>query len=148
MAVFQWQRQIMFRDCDPAGIVFYPRYFEMMNDCVETFFDQAIGWSFGQMHINDGLGVPMGQISTRFEAPSRLGDVTHWRMWLTRLGGASVDFAMEALGGDASQNETRPERRLRTEGTLVCVDVQAMKSHRWPEAIRTRLAPYLEEGTA
>ena len=29
---------IRFRHCDAAGIVFYPRYFEMMNDLVEDWF--------------------------------------------------------------------------------------------------------------
>lgn len=30
--------QIEFNHCDPAGIVFYPRYFEMVNSVIENFF--------------------------------------------------------------------------------------------------------------
>ncbi|CPO21707.1 4-hydroxybenzoyl CoA thioesterase [Bordetella pertussis] len=29
--------EVRFRHCDPAGIVFYPRYFEMINDFVEEW---------------------------------------------------------------------------------------------------------------
>jgi 4-hydroxybenzoyl-CoA thioesterase len=134
---FQWRRKVRFRDCDPAGIVFYPRYFEMMNDLVETFFDEGIGWSFGAMHVEDGLGVPMGQIAARFTAPSRLGDVLDWRLSLSRLGGATADLVMVAEGAGV--------RRLRATGTLVCVDIAAMTSRRWPDRIRARLTEYLEE---
>lgn len=31
MSDFQLRRMIRFSDCDPAGIVFYPQYFVMMN---------------------------------------------------------------------------------------------------------------------
>ena len=31
---FTTQRKVRFQHCDPAGIVFYPRYFEMINSVV------------------------------------------------------------------------------------------------------------------
>ena len=31
---------IRFRHCDPAGIVFYPRFIEMAHSVVEDFFDR------------------------------------------------------------------------------------------------------------
>ena len=40
--------QIEFNHCDPAGIVFYPRYFEMTNSVVENFFADVVGRSFAQ----------------------------------------------------------------------------------------------------
>ena len=36
---------IEFNHCDPAGIVFYPRYFEMTNHVCENFFREAVGVS-------------------------------------------------------------------------------------------------------
>src|SRR5260370_493059 len=39
-SAFVSQVQVLFRHCDPAGIVFYPRYFEMVNDLVEEWFDR------------------------------------------------------------------------------------------------------------
>ena len=35
---FQTQIEVRFADCDPAGIVFYPRYFEMFNGLVDVWF--------------------------------------------------------------------------------------------------------------
>ena len=40
---FLHPQAVLFRHCDPAGIVFYPRYFEMLNDCVEAFLDTELG---------------------------------------------------------------------------------------------------------
>ena len=45
-APFISQVEVRFRHCDPAGIVFYPRYFEMINDFVEEWFDKGMGLPF------------------------------------------------------------------------------------------------------
>ena len=63
---FVMVQKVLFKHCDPAGIVFFPRYFEMMNDCVETFFDE-IGLPFDDMHTWGG--VPTVNVSSR-EGPS------------------------------------------------------------------------------
>ena len=46
MAMYEMPQKVLFKHCDPAGIVFFPRYFEMMNDCVEAFFDKVVEWPF------------------------------------------------------------------------------------------------------
>ena len=38
---FQISTKVRFGDVDPAGIVFYPRYFEMLNAAVEDWFTMA-----------------------------------------------------------------------------------------------------------
>ncbi|SFH42162.1 4-hydroxybenzoyl-CoA thioesterase [Palleronia marisminoris] len=137
MAAFRHRTKVMFQHCDPAAIVFYPRYFEMINEVVETFFDDAMGWSFRQMHEDDGLGVPMGRLETRFPAASRLGDVLDWTLTFPRIGRASLDLEIRASCGG--------EQRVRAEGTLVLVDLARMKSIRWPDGRRATLATYQEE---
>ena len=57
-------QKVLFKHCDPAGIVFYPRYFEMVNDCVEAFFDEALGLPFEDLH--DSGAMPTAQIQTKF----------------------------------------------------------------------------------
>ncbi|MBU9698933.1 hypothetical protein GU927_013865 [Rhodobacteraceae bacterium HSP-20] len=41
-----------FNRCDPAGIVFYPRYFEMMNSVIENFFREALDYSFVRLGLS------------------------------------------------------------------------------------------------
>ena len=128
--------QIEFNHCDPAGIVFYPRYFEMTNSVVENFFADEIGRSFAAMHLGGRHnGVPTVHIETDFLAPSRLGDKVTFRLVVTRLGGSSVGVAITGRGGD--------EVRMRARLTLVWID--NMKAAPWPEDMRARLAAHLEE---
>jgi 4-hydroxybenzoyl-CoA thioesterase len=128
---FTFPQKVLFKHCDPAGIVFFPRYFEMMNDCVEAFFDH-IGFPFEKMH-DDG-GVPTGKIEARFHAPSRHGD--HLSLVLTgkRVGGATFDFTIETTCG--------AEHRMSYAATLVFIDAHG-KSKPWPDDMRAALTPYI-----
>ena len=105
------RRKVMFKDCDPARIVFYPRYFEMLNDTVECFFDEVLGCPFEALH--DGHAVPTARIETAFKAPSRLGDWLDITLRLTRLGRSSLDLDFAAHCGQ--------ELRLAAASTLVHV---------------------------
>ena len=127
--------QIEFNHCDPAGIVFYPRYFEMTNSVVENFFADEIGKSFAQMHV-EGMhnGVPTVHLETDFVAPSRLGDKVEFTLVVRKLGGSSVTVEITGRRGD--------EVRMRAKITLVWID--NMKAARWPEPMRARLAAHLE----
>ena len=60
--------RIEFNHCDPAGIVFYPRYFEMTNSTVETFFREVAGHSYAAM-MESGEGVPTARLEVNFHAP-------------------------------------------------------------------------------
>ena len=55
---FTTQRKVRFQHCDPAGIVFYPRYFEMINSVVEDWFEEVLQHDFNKLHVESGTGVP------------------------------------------------------------------------------------------
>lgn len=140
MAAFTHRIRVMFNHCDPAGIVFYPRYFEMTNEVVETFFDRAIGWPFARMHGTDRKGVPTVRIEARFQAASRLGEDLDWSLSVTRIGGASLDLAIAARADESA--------RLDAAVTLVLVDLGGMRSVRWSDDHRTALALHMETPAA
>src|SRR5579871_4499425 len=57
-------------DCDPAGIVFYPRYFEWFNACTAALF-AAAGISSHALQDTWGLaGIPMVDTRAKFFTPS------------------------------------------------------------------------------
>ncbi|MFV2003225.1 MAG: acyl-CoA thioesterase [Paracoccaceae bacterium] len=116
---------MLFKHCDPAGIVFYPRYFEIINDCVETFFDDVLGHPFENLLI-DG-GVPTARIQADFTAPSRHGDQLRLELRCVRLGKSSMDLHFRALCGD--------QTRLSATMTLVHVN-KSGKPARWPDTLR------------
>ena len=128
---------IEFNHCDPAGIVFYPRYFEMINSVVENFFEDYVGYSFARMHTGGNHhGVPTVSISCNFMAPSRLGDKVPFTLVVTGVGRSSLKVRITAAVGD--------EVRLITENTLVWIDDG--KAAAWPEDIRSKLQAQLEMG--
>jgi 4-hydroxybenzoyl-CoA thioesterase len=81
---------VNFGQCDPAGIVFYPRYFEMLNATVEAFFAEALQYSFVRIHCDERCGVPTVHLEVDFRAPSRLGDAIVYRLRVTRVGRTSA----------------------------------------------------------
>ncbi len=127
--------RVEFNHCDPAGIVFYPRYFEMTNSVCENFFREVVGYSYHAM-MADGIGVPTVRIETDFRAPSRLGDVLDWGLVIERLGGTSATFRLEARCGQ--------QHRLTVLLTLVWL-ASGHRAGRWPDPIRAALAVHLED---
>ena len=125
---FVMRQKVLFKHCDPAGIVFYPRYFEMINDCVEAFFDEAVGVPFEK--LNSEGGVPTAEISVRFARPSRHGDRLEIALTCTKVGRSSLGIEVEAT--------CEGEQRFLSRSTLVLVDGTG-RPRAWPEAIRTRL---------
>lgn len=121
-------QKVMFKHCDPAGIVFYPRYFEMMNDCVEVFFDQALGCSFERLH--EFGGAPTAEISVQFKAVSRHGDHLKISLNCVRIGRSSLGLETFAHCGD--------DLRFAAKSTLVFVNTDG-KSTPWPDDIRAKL---------
>lgn len=74
-ATFSVTRRIRFGQTDPAGIVYYPNYFDMFNEIVEDWFADELEMSFRELHQQACLGVPIVQVECRFHKPCRLGDV-------------------------------------------------------------------------
>ncbi len=130
-AVFEIEQEVMFQHCDPAGIVFYPRYSEMLNATVERWWGEALGWPFARMHLEDRMGVPMASIQLEFHAPSRLGDRLVWRLEATRVGGSSMDLSITARSGE--------ERRVTAKATIVHANMETMRPTRWPDWVREKL---------
>ena len=126
--------QIEFNHCDPAGIVFYPRYFEMVNSVVENFFADVVGRSFAQMHASQRHGVPTVGIEAGFQRPSRLGDKVLFTLKIERVGGSSVTVLIEGSGPDGP----RLQVRMTVAWTL------RMKAAPWPGDMRAALEAYKE----
>jgi 4-hydroxybenzoyl-CoA thioesterase len=67
--------RIVWGDCDPAGIVYYPRYFEMFDTSTTALFERALGMTKYQfLKAHESLGYPMVDTRARFLLPTRYGD--------------------------------------------------------------------------
>ncbi len=133
--VFTVGRRVRFADCDAAAIVFFPRYFEMLNGVVEDWFAGPLQASFRELHLNRHVSVPTVAVEARFIAPSRLEDELTFALTVTKLGGASCGLRHRISAG----------HQLRFEAAQTIVYVGAsLKPEPWPDALRVHIVPFLE----
>jgi len=128
---FDTMVNVRFADVDPAGIVFYPRYFEMLNGAVEDWFAQLLGLDFKTMHLDRHLGVPTVKLEVEFLAPSELGDELTISLSVKDIGRSSCAITVLFRGEDRD--------RLRVQVVLVYMDLQAQRAVSWPDSVRQRM---------
>jgi 4-hydroxybenzoyl-CoA thioesterase len=73
-------------DCDPAGIVYFPRYFAYFDNCTSALFEAAGTPKHELLKTFNIVGIPLVDARARFLVPSRFGDnvevessVAEWR---------------------------------------------------------------------
>jgi 4-hydroxybenzoyl-CoA thioesterase len=137
---FVFPQKVRFQHCDPAEIVFYPRYYEMLNATIEEWFETRLGQSFAEIHGPMGRGVPTVAQETRYHRPSRLGDRLDFTLTPVRLGGSSVTLAVEATCAG--------EPRVSFTTTLVWYAKADGRPRPWPDALRAAIQAEMQEGSA
>lgn len=138
--VFRCTFTVRFGDCDPAAIVFYPRYVEMLNDVCEEWFETALDLPWGRMHATEHRGMPIVDLHVRFLKPSRLSEKLDFALTLTRLGRSTVELEIVAECGG--------ERRLDARLKVVHSDLRGPKAIPIPPELREKMKPFLVEGGA
>ncbi|MFZ6680750.1 acyl-CoA thioesterase [Undibacterium sp. Tian12W] len=135
--IFTAELPIRFAHCDPAGIVFYPLYFEMMNGVVEDWCAQGLACSFHEMHIARGIGLPTVHLETDFIKPAELGESLLAELIVTKLGKSSVELEICFSG---PQQDVRLKARL----VLVMMDLKLRKALAIPDELRIAMLKYCE----
>lgn len=133
---FRRDAKVMFKHCDPAELVFFPRFFEMMNDLVEEFFD-AIGYPFEEFHRHGAI--PTVQVEAGFPKPSRHGDRLVFSLWVEQIGRTSSTIRILTQ----SDGETRMTYRA----TMVLV-AEDGRPKGFPDDLRQAMMPYMESEDA
>ena len=85
--------RIEWGDCDPAGIVFYPRYFAMFDHSTVLLIERALGMRKLELYSHYGFGgYPSVETQARFLLPTRYGDDVVIETAITRVGRASFSL--------------------------------------------------------
>jgi 4-hydroxybenzoyl-CoA thioesterase len=67
--------RIEWGDCDPAGIIFYPRYFDIFDASTAALFERALDMpKIKQLKTFGIAGYPLVRTRARFIRPTRFGD--------------------------------------------------------------------------
>jgi len=82
--------RVQWGDCDPAGIVFYPRYFEWFDAGTILLFEKATGLTKIKMLAKyAGAGLALVEAGARFRVPSQYGDDIEIESSVTEFGRSS-----------------------------------------------------------
>ncbi|QDL56163.1 acyl-CoA thioesterase [Rhodoferax aquaticus] len=111
---------IRFSHCDPAGIVFYPQYFVLINGLVEDWFTLGLKINYADLIGQRKVGLPTVSLHCDFVAPSRMGEDVAFHLRTSRVGKRSITLDITATGLDG--------QRLKLQQTLVTTSLETHKS--------------------
>ena len=82
--------EIEWGDCDPAGIVFYPRYFAIFDASTALLLEKALQMKKAEWIKAFGVaGIPMVDTGANFRRPCSFGDVVTIRSEISEIGRTS-----------------------------------------------------------
>jgi len=103
--------RIEWGDCDPAGIVYFPRYVEHFDNCTAHMFEAALGMNKPAMLNAFGMaGFPMVDLNVRFMIPSVFGDDVTVESVVAEFGRTSFKVRHRLLRGEDLAVEAQETR--------------------------------------
>jgi 4-hydroxybenzoyl-CoA thioesterase len=85
-------------DCDPAGIVWFPRYFGQFDNSTHALILAATGFNPARlMQHYEMAGVPLVETRSRFLAPCRFGDIVRIESAVSAFRRSSFDVTHRLL---------------------------------------------------
>jgi len=134
--VFTYTVHARFGDCDPAGIVYFPRFFDWFHQAMEAWFGDALDLPYHE--LLKARGLPAVHTEADYRTPVRLGDRIDVELRVRRIGRSSIVLDYRVVGHDA--------RDLRATGSTTCVlmgtvagSPEHMKAVPYPPDLRARL---------
>jgi 4-hydroxybenzoyl-CoA thioesterase len=105
--------RIEWGDCDPAGIIFYARYYDIFDVSTTMMLERALGMKkIDYLKAFDFLGHPLLETRARFLKPTRYGD----------------DVVVDTEVVDCGRSSFKVEHRLSLAGTLA---VEGFETRVW-----------------
>jgi 4-hydroxybenzoyl-CoA thioesterase len=122
--------RIEWHQCDPAGIIFYPRYFEIFEAATTALLERALGMNkIAYLRAYGFAGHPVVEARARFRIPTRFGD----------------DVAIETRLAACGHSSFQIEHRLSKAGALA---VESFETRVWavhdagdPRRLRSQAIP-------
>lgn len=141
--VFRHSIQVSWGDCDPAGLVYFPRFFEKFHEAMERWFGDALLQPYDALIMGRRLGLPSVHTEADFRAPCRFGEALVVELRVLRLGRSSIELGYRVVQAMADQDEVRLTGR--TVCALMDLDETRPTHGRavpWPEDLRARIEAF------
>ncbi len=133
--VHQYNAPVRFTHTDPAGFVFFPRFFEMFQTSVEDWFNNGLGVDYAQLILEQGIGWPTAHTECDFKKPCKLGEQIEFSLDVIKLGRSSLTVRFTGrVGGEV---------RLIAKSVLVAIELTDGKPVPIQSDLRDKFAQYL-----
>ena len=132
---FRVEYPIRLSHCDPAGQVYFPRFFDLLHDAMEDWFNLALQERFADLLMTQQLGTPTVSTQCDFLSPARFGDVLAIDLCVARMGSSSIELEFNAsIEGRAC---------LKCRHTICMFSKETRKAIPIPEPLRSRMQSYV-----
>jgi len=125
---------VRFSHCDPAGIVYFPHYFDLFNGLIEDWYKEELGYDYAELVMGSRFGFPFVHLDCDFKIPSRMGEVINLTVLIDRIGRSSLGIAIVChLDG---------LERLRAHMVTAMMSLETRKPVPLPDGLRAKLEAY------
>ena len=133
---FSLRIPIRFSHCDPAGYVFFPRFFEMLQAVCEDWFTEQLGENFSEMIIQHRIGQPTAYTECQFIKPVVLGENLDLAIILDKFGTSSLHLRFIGY--------VDGEVHLVARSVQVVISLKDGRPVPIPDELRQRLQAYMD----
>ena len=136
--VYSTARVVRFGECDPAGVVYYPVYFNWFHETMESWFETGLNLPYATFLREYGL--PAVETSAQFRRPLIVGEEISVELRVEKLGNSSILLSFSIVSA---------EKKVKATGNVRCVCIQQtedgfdFRSAPIPQSLRDSIEPYL-----
>jgi 4-hydroxybenzoyl-CoA thioesterase len=128
---------ILFSHCAPAGVVYFPPFFDLLHLAMEDWFTFGLEERVADIIVKKRVGIPTVGTQVDFVGSARFGDLLALELSVARLGRSSIEFAIRGRVGD--------EEKFRARHRVAMVSLDTFKATAIPDDLRAKMAPYVAE---
>jgi len=136
---FAKTEKIRFKHVDYAGIVFYPRFLEMLNDLVEDWFEEALDRPFSKIHETNGI--PTVDLKVQFKNAARISEILTKSLWVKELKNSSIICGFQFIN---QQEKTVLEGEVTLVNVGISKDRQSIKTEAFNEEMKNKILNYIQ----
>ncbi|NCA70965.1 MAG: tol-pal system-associated acyl-CoA thioesterase [Sphingobacteriia bacterium] len=135
-AVFDWPIRVYYEDTDAGGVVYHANYLAFLERS-RTEWLRALGHEQDELRARQGILFAVRRLTLDYRAPARLNDRLLARSRLTRLGGATLEFAQGVI------RETDQVCCCEGSVQVACIDATSLRPRRLPDDLMSQFKPLL-----
>mgnify|MGYP003886230833 CR=1 FL=1 len=131
-----------FGDCDPVGILYYPRFFDWFHRAMEAWYGH-LGLPYQHLLQERLVGFPSVHAEADYRTPVRFGDTVEVRLTVLEFGRSTIALGFEVWG----DGEARARATGRVVTVVMCLDPTSerhMRAIACPDDVRARIERFVE----